>query len=144
MRKRIFVALLLLFGACQTEKTNTEILTGNTWRIIAWTVSPPILGITDWYANSLPCETDNLYSFATNGTATIDEGPAKCNTTDPQTNTGSWAFNTAETQLTLVSEGITQVWEIDELTNSLMKIRYTMEDNTSGTSHVHSITFKAQ
>lgn len=136
-----FLAILLFFAACTTEKSNTELLTGNTWRITAWTVSPPILGITDWYADSEACETDNLYTFETGGIAKLDEGPTKCNASDAQTTTGTWSFNADETELTVTAEGVTQVWQVQDLTDSTLRVKYINVDGSSGVSYTFIITF---
>ncbi|HRI27878.1 MAG TPA: hypothetical protein PK239_16250 [Chitinophagales bacterium] len=139
----VFAFLAALMSGCQIEKSNTELLTGSNWRIQAWTITPPILGITDWFANLEPCETDNIFTFNTNGTAIIDEGALKCLANDPQTRTGTWSFNTDETTITLVSSGITQIWQLLDLTAKIFKIKYTDTDQTSGITNTHTITFEA-
>ncbi|HKB43322.1 MAG TPA: hypothetical protein VKC90_03000, partial [Chitinophagaceae bacterium] len=42
---------------------------------------------------------DNIYTFVAAGTGTIDEGPSKCNVSDPQTNPFTWNFLSNETML---------------------------------------------
>ena len=45
------------------------------------------------------CQRDNFERYETNGTHTVDEGATKCDPTDPQTETGTWAFYDSATKL---------------------------------------------
>ena len=101
--KRLFlkkIACLLLLSAvlvsCKKSsvKTKTELLTQGTWKFKSATV-----GGSDWSSNIQACQKDNVYTFVSNGTGSADEGPAKCNTGDPQTIPFTWNFQSAETIL---------------------------------------------
>lgn len=145
MKKLLFILsfVMLFVSACKEDKTNKELLTDTDWQITAWTVSPAILGITDWYANLEPCEKDDSFSFNSDGTATIDEGATKCEVSDPQTSTGTWTLNADETMVTIVDDGITQEWEIVDLTSDLLKIKWVNTDVDSGLTFTFTITFEA-
>lgn len=91
------VVTLALFNSCSKEEsssntpapTRMELLTEHGWRL------------TNLYINNIdvtsaffsPCELDNIFTYNTDYTYQIDEGPTKCISTDPQIiETGTWAF----------------------------------------------------
>jgi hypothetical protein len=77
----------------------------------------------DEFANWQPCELDNTTTFYNNFTAIDDEGASKCSTTDPQSTTVNWAFNTGETSLILI-DGIDQYsYTIQILDNTTLRIQ---------------------
>jgi hypothetical protein len=47
------------------------------------------------------CVTDNKITFSRNNTGSTDEGPLKCNTTDPQTSGFNWSFADNEANLNI-------------------------------------------
>jgi hypothetical protein len=53
-----------------------------------------------------PCMLDNLYTFKSDNTGTIDEGGTKCNTTDPQTTPFNWNFTDNQTSIFLQSSAL--------------------------------------
>jgi hypothetical protein len=84
------------------------ILTGGIWKIVEKYTK---VG-TGWlptfvFTNIVPnCKKDNYYSFSSDGTYQLNEGPAKCASTDPQIiETGTWSFLETETKLQLVKTG---------------------------------------
>jgi hypothetical protein len=46
------------------------------------------------------CEKDDIYTFKSDSTGVIDEGAAKCNSSDPQTVPFKWSINSTQTVLT--------------------------------------------
>jgi len=46
---------------------------------------------------------DDIFTFNKDNTYTHDEGPEKCDSSDPQTNISSWSWNSDETILTIDS-----------------------------------------
>jgi hypothetical protein len=85
-------------------KTKTELLCSSPWKIYEQTINPgiKIVGgatITDVFAQLDPCDKDDLVLYKSNGTATLDEGPTKCDPLDLQTSTFTWTFNLDETKL---------------------------------------------
>ena len=51
------------------------------------------------------CERDNFVKFNADRTYVGDEGPTLCNTSDPQTQTGTWKFENNDTKLTISDPG---------------------------------------
>jgi len=103
MKKIIFISLLscsLLFimVSCQKDsdkpKTKTELLTMASWKFSSATA----LGI-DVSAALQSCQKDNIYTFATGGTGTADEGATKCNAGDAQSAPFTWSWQSNETIL---------------------------------------------
>ncbi|MBL0130356.1 MAG: lipocalin family protein [Chitinophagaceae bacterium] len=106
MKKQLslFIFLLtfssLLFYSCSNKdttpapKTKTQLLTQSTWKFKGATV-----GGADFSGSLQACQKDNLLTFVSTGTGTLDEGTAKCTVTDPQTNPFTWNFATNETIL---------------------------------------------
>lgn len=78
------------------QKTKTELLTTGTWKF-----SSATSGGIDVSSFLQSCQKDNIYTFATGGTGTVDEGPTKCNSGDPQTSPFTWAWLSNETMLQL-------------------------------------------
>ena len=146
-----------LFNGCKKEDkapevvtpapTKTELLTGKNWRMTALTVNPGIdvsgTIITDWYSQLQSCEQDDLVKFNTNGSYTDDEGVTKCNSSDPQTSTGTWVFNTNQT---IITQDGTDSYTITELTSTTLKMSIVInEDNGSGPlNYTYAATFTAQ
>jgi hypothetical protein len=98
---KVTAALLLIslaFTACKKSsthvKTKTELLTQSTWRFSSATV-----GGIDVSAFLQACQRDNILTFVSAGTGTLDEGATKCNAGDPQTTPFIWSFMTNETIL---------------------------------------------
>ncbi|MES1216808.1 MAG: hypothetical protein ABUT20_14930 [Bacteroidota bacterium] len=98
----IFLATVaIVFPACQKDdnlpviKTNTQLITQSAWRF-----SSAKVGGLDVSASLQACQKDNVMTFVSAGTGTVDEGPAKCNPgSDPQTISFTWNFATNETVL---------------------------------------------
>jgi hypothetical protein len=126
----IFSALILVAFSCKKDKSesNTDKLTGKYWIATAITIDPAInLGgtqISDWYAQMDACEKDNLQKFDKNGIYTFDEGASKCDVADPQTTTGTWAFNTDETVISVTDVDGTYSYTIIDLSSSTCKFKY--------------------
>lgn len=102
------IAFVFVLASCKKsdpEPTNTEKLSGKTWKITAATISPAINGQTD-FLNQIPsCTRDNTITFNTNGTYTEDESTTKCNANDPQAVQGTWVFGNNETVITTKENG---------------------------------------
>ncbi len=98
---KIAIALILFSAALQAckkssspAKTKTDLLTQTTWKFSAATV-----GGSDVSAFLQSCQKDNILTFQSSGNGSVDEGPSKCNSGDPQTNPFTWAFQSSETML---------------------------------------------
>jgi cell wall-associated NlpC family hydrolase len=70
------------------------------------------------------CDKDDLITFDNNNTVIADDGIIKCSASDPQTYTGTYTFNDTKTQITLVMNGDTVVYEILTLNATTLKVKY--------------------
>jgi hypothetical protein len=105
MKQQLRLLLILvsanffLFSSCNKDenppapKTKTQLLTQSTWKFKSATV-----GGLD-FSTLQQCQKDNIITFTTAGTGTIDEGATKCNVTDPPTSPLTWNFASGETIL---------------------------------------------
>lgn len=128
--------------AANPVSAKTALLTASKWRITAITSTTTFFGQTvtgDSYTSLSACQRDNFETFSTNLTTTYDEGATKCSGTDPQTKQGTWSFNTAETELTIVDPSQaatsplrTATAEVVQLTANAMQLRTTTTQTQSG------------
>lgn len=153
--KSALVALTLLsivFTSCEKDKDNKPdnvgLLTGKNWKMTAFTIDPAIdwfgngTQVTNIYAQLPACAKDDLAVFNKNGTVNFDEGASKCSPNDPQTTSGTWAFNTDKTILSVTTEGETESWKILELKNDKMVIEY--QEVEDGITYTLTGTFAKQ
>ena len=80
------------------------------------------IGTIDLYAAAAPCTRDNLLQFTAPSTFVYDEGPTKCDPSNPQTRLGTWKLDSDGKQLTVNEGGYTSVYSIDELTATSLKL----------------------
>ena len=126
--KHLVIPMILLIAlavSCKKEAAvstdNSVLLTTGLWKRTGETTNGK-----DTFTALGSCDKDNTYVFATDGKATFDEGATKCNTTDPQTTTGSWAFTgTDKTKMILTESGFAITITITQLDASVMKWSYT-------------------
>ena len=122
----IVVVLIIAIG-CKKDKDSSRmgIITSGTWKLIALSTEPgyDVDGDghidTDLFAFYDLCEKDDYFTFKSNGTYEINEGPTKCDPSDPQVYTSDWQFANNETEI--IIDGDRGV--IEELTNSTLRIR---------------------
>lgn len=96
--------LTLLFVSCQKPKDSTDILaektnflTAGVWHFTGYRYNNGIGSIVTTYTDLPACRQDDLRSFTKNGTGDMNEGPTKCNSTDPQSIAVQWYFVNAQT-----------------------------------------------
>lgn len=136
-----FLSLFIL-SSCEKDedpviKTKTELITSFTWKFGTATV-----GGTDVSASLPTCQKDNIMTFTTAGTGTVDEGPTKCNAGDPQTNPFTWSFATNETVLnisTILFTGGSNTFNIIALNESQLVLSQTI--TVGGTPQNAVVTF---
>ena len=125
MKNRFPQSLLMLlissmcFTACDKdnddedkEKTNMDKIT-----LSAWKYDKAMLDVNKDGTGDIPvpdseleaCERDNLITFKADNTGTIDEGPSKCNSSDPQSLGFTWAFKNNETVINFPTAIVTGV-----------------------------------
>lgn len=150
----ISLLMLLAFSSCNKEEptpvvTTQDYLTAHNWRMTAQVVDPGIdvngTTVTDIYVLFLDCTKDDLMKFETNGTITDDEGPSKCDPSDPQTTTdGKWVLSSDNKTITTSypNEDPTSV-EIITINETTLKGKFTtVEDFGSGLiTYVVTVTF---
>lgn len=124
------LVLMIGFSSCSkddgaddssTPATKTDILTAHLWKLKSAKVSPgvtdPILGITidDFTAFMEACDRDDTFEFNADGTVIADEGATKCDSSDPQSESGNWSFQNDETSILIIVGTDSQALNIDEL-----------------------------
>ena len=125
-------------------KTNTELLTSGPWQINSGTIDPALIVngavITDYFAQLEPCDQDDLNTFMANGKGLLDEGPLRCDLSDPQTSPFTWTFNSDETIVTTVdADG-----EVENLNIvSLTAVEIIAKSSLEVDSIKYTITYKA-
>jgi len=107
----ILTFIFLLFTAVSCSKTDapapvvpkskTTLLTQNAWKLQKVGIDANKDGVAETDVTMLvqACKLDNVYTFKTDGTGTMDEAAVKCNTGDPQTLPFTWLFKSTETIL---------------------------------------------
>jgi hypothetical protein len=134
---------VLFFAACKKEdakpQTKTEILTQKPWVIQKFEERIGTAAWVDDFPNFDACSKDDLYIFRANNTYEFNEGPTKCNASDPQIfETGNWIFKNNETVLSLDGED----FNIDQLAENSMVI--SLSESFGGVTYNVRITFRNQ
>ena len=114
----ILVLFVLAIAACKKDVPREELLTSGSWR--GESSIATVLGLSINLNDSLPaCAKDDLTNFQTDKNVLIDEGPTKCDPSDPQTySLGTWSLSENDTKL---SFGGTN-YDIQELSDSRLKL----------------------
>jgi len=150
----IFVfALALAMSSCKKDddddnggSSTTDYLTSGAWKTTSMTVAPGIdfgngVPITDFFAMMPACSKDDLITFQSGGKVIMDEGPTKCVPTDPQTSEGTWSLSSDNKVLTVKEPGEPDVVvTISEISNSMIKGTYTMEEDFGAGLQTYTIT----
>ncbi|MBT3174486.1 MAG: hypothetical protein HN336_06530 [Lentimicrobiaceae bacterium] len=96
----ILLIITIILSSCEKDnKGPVDYLTAGNWRITGLELSPGIdfngINITNVYDFIFQeCSRDDLIRFNADGTITEDEGPTKCNPSDPQTITdNTWVLS---------------------------------------------------
>jgi len=107
------LSTVLILGSCQkddstnpTTKTKTELITLKAWKYNDAKIDQDNNGTGDIPLPAgviEPCQTDNLITFKTDLSGTVDEGPTKCDAADPQSIPFTWSFTNNETTLNFSS-----------------------------------------
>ena len=103
-----------------------------TWQLKSLTCDPAIdwfgTTVTNVYAQLPACIKDDLVIIQNNNTYLEDEGTSKCQNSDPQTVTGTWALNPAQTILSVSRDGDTESWNLSNLGKSEFTAEYEIEE----------------
>lgn len=103
-------------------KTKTELLSQTSWKFSAATANG-----SDASSYIQACQKDNTYTFVSNGSGNVDEGPTKCNPGDQQTIPFNWNFASNETVLhasTTFFSGATNDFTINALTETQLVVSF--------------------
>lgn len=138
-----------LLAACSSNNSSptpsvsprTQLLTTPKWRITGITQALTFNGQTftsNAYATVSSCRKDDFGKFNVDKTVVTDEGPTKCSSSAAQTKTGTWSFNVAETEITVVDPNPTPgsignaTAEILQMTSTNMQLRTTTTQTQAG------------
>lgn len=133
-------SFLYLWACKKDEKTTIEILASHPWKLSAATINPGLVNpangsvISDLLAILGTCLSDNTYSFTSDGKYVEDEGPTKCDPTDPQTNSGD--LNLSADGKTATVDGV--VFTFEEISED--KVVYTFNANVNNTAQIVRFT----
>jgi len=142
---RTIAAIILLssvFAACKKSthvKTNTELVTQSSWKFDHATSSG-----TDISSQIPACYKDNVVTFVSNGTGSVDEGANVCS----PSNAGpfTWSFQSNETMLhlstTLFSGGSGDFTIVSLTETNLVVSQTVILPPPPGTQVTATITFK--
>ncbi len=156
----IFSTMVLLaafvmatFVSCKKDDDSPQskmgLITGKNFVISAKTISPPIeyngIETTDLFSTMDDCDKDDITIFKTDSTATFDEGATKCDAGDLQQSYGTWQFLDNETKLSVTSDGVTESYDLIELSDTKLKVSsQIIDDNGNGDeTFTITITFSA-
>ena len=93
-----YSTLSFFFVSCKkdNEPSKTQLLTESRW--IYQDAKRNGVSI---FTTIQACSRDNLFYYKTNGELTIDDGPTKCNSADPQTANFAWFFFSNEDSISI-------------------------------------------
>ena len=128
----------VLFSCKKDDEDNNDsnrklLLTSHVWLNADFLIND-----TSFFAFIPTCEKDNRFTFSADGNYTEDEGPTKCNVTDPQiVDASTWTFTSNETQLILGAGTPDQVTaDIERLDADTMVVSISTYDSTFATTTV--------
>jgi|MDTD01.1.fsa_nt_gb hypothetical protein len=142
-----FAMLLVLFTQCKkdedntpantTTKSKTELLTNNSYK--DWVLTSTLLN-----GNQVlqVCETDNTYSFYSDGRFVLDFGLNKCSSSETKNENRTWLFIDNETKMRWITPKDSFDLSIDSLTTDKLKV--TQNTTYMGNPLQFILTFKAK
>lgn len=114
----VLILIVLTFAACQKESLTENQLTEGSWKGESKmaTIQGILINLND---STQACVKDDLTRFMIDGNVEIDDGPLKCDPSDPQTfSLGPWILSENDTKL--FYGGTT--YDIQELSDSRLKL----------------------
>lgn len=144
MRFLLPILLTLFIVSCKKgdkSKTKSELLVNGSWHVTAYTVEPALdfdgdgVDETNAYAVMEPCVKDDRTTFNEDGTGELDEGPTKCDDSDPQSVPLTWELSQNETELS--------VQRVSYLLESLSESQLVVKEieSISAVTYTHTVTF---
>lgn len=137
-----FAMLLLLMGgmvaisSCKKDDddspSKTKLISGKNFYVKSMKIDPGVstpagITVTDLFPFTADCVKDNFITYNENGTFVEDEGASKCEPGDPQTINGTWEFLSDETQLMMTYDTLYQLYNLDHLTNTILKLSFSQK-----------------
>jgi hypothetical protein len=119
------VALSIVLLSCSKDPVDDaskkDALVTGTWKLTGYMTDYDKDGVyeEDTYTMLAGCEKDNIYTFQADGSEIVDEGPAKCISSNPQIRTSSWSFSDNQTKLQMGGAN----YVIDELTPTTLRLK---------------------
>ncbi|OGX91495.1 hypothetical protein [Hymenobacter coccineus] len=150
MRKDLLVLAFALASAtagCKKDglqlSTPDNLLSGTKWKLISNSSLINLPGFTplDNYALLLPCNKDDFQQFNASNVYAYNEGPTKCDPSDPQEQPGLWFLGNFGTQLTITYDGFSTNYTVDQLTAVSLKMHSVQQNN--GIEETTSLVYKA-
>jgi hypothetical protein len=146
----IILSVAVIAGCKKDDNKNsstskTQLLTTGNWKLTSDYLDPGYDvngdGIADHEMINFydACEKDNTLTFKSDGTVTIDEGPTKCNPTDPQSQSTTWKFVNNESQLDVGPVGSDNVVDLVQLSTTVLKIKETY--TSQGVTYTETYTY---
>ncbi|GAB2527831.1 lipocalin-like domain-containing protein [Rufibacter soli] len=140
----ILAIFCVTFSGCNNDDDekpdDKKLLTSKSWKLTAFTATQGSVSY-DIYGDLEPCDQDDLWKFADNGTYELNEGASKC---DPSSNqvyeTGTWTLDNGT--LTLTSSGSSDTYKLVEISSNTLKL--TIDQVLSGTNTNFNLTFAGQ
>jgi hypothetical protein len=147
----LFLLATVALGACKKDSENTpttsktDLLTSHNWKPSAGTFSITAGGQTISNDAFDSCEKDDVYKFGTDKSLVVDAGTTKCDPSDPQKETGTWAFTSNEQKMTISMPGQSvPVSDLDIKELSAKTLHITATQSANGGSYSIDMTFVAQ
>ena len=132
-----------VFAGCHSKDpeplTRTQLIVDKKWKVSTYFVTTST-GTQDLASLVPTCTQDDFEVFRAPNTFMYDEGSSKCDASSPQTQLGSWAFSTKDSQLTVTFGGNTRIYIVKELTSDKLNLTSSETRNTGG-SVFYDITF---
>ena len=137
MKKLVYFSLLAAtLVACKKDSENTpsktDLLTAKAWKVTSMTKVATVDGQKYTETSIDPCEADDSFQFKADKSIVFDQGATKCDPTNPQQVTGTWAFSNKEQtklKVTLPNNFLIGEAEIKELTPNSMQLYFTYADS---------------
>jgi len=145
IRYLIVSGSLVMLISCKEEPSQEELLTDGGWIIFAVTVDPAVVVnnvvISDYYSQMHDYDKDNILRFRADGTFESDEGALKEHSSDPQFQYGEWRFEDNEAKLELSRLNDTIQYQLLNLTESELKLKYAERDSVTDILYSFTATF---
>lgn len=138
----LLVGGILVLGACKknddatpTAQSKTDLLTAHNWKPSTGTYTITSSGTSITSDAFETCDKDDSYKFGSDKSLVVDAGTVKCNSSDPQKETGTWALSNNDQKLTmnLPNQAINGDLDVKELTTTTLHL--------SGTQTSNGVTF---